>query len=281
MTKNVALALMLCAGLGAGAQEAPTKFKTEYTKLSIGASTVQFRDFATSPLVYSGPAMYGDFGSYTERGTTITEYGSHVLFGSAFDPYFSAASTITAINVYYGKLFRVAPDFKYGALHVGGLLEGTGTIRVNGSLMNNALGTELAPALYASGKFTRDISRRRARIWKPIKFIPALTLRERERTLSFRTNVGLLNGGYRNGYAYSGQTALLNSFELFEDYVYDATAGARFSGELALTNYLPNGNRVEYSYYFQQFALNGFDRFEWMQQGLKATIYFQTKQKAL
>ena len=276
------LAGMFCAiAVSASAQDLSVKRKTEYTKLSIGIPSIQFRDFATSPLVYSGAGIHGDFGSYNERGTSITTYGAHVSFGATSDPYSSAISSVTAVNIYYGKLLKVVPGFRHATLHLGGLIEGTTNVRVNGNLMNNSFGLELAPAVYASGKITRDISRKEARTIKPISFIPGIQLQPRERNLSFQLNVGLLNGAYRNGYAYAGQTAVLNNFSIFEDYNYTATAGARFSGELMWTEVLDNGNRIGYSYFFQQYALNGFDRFEWMQQGVKLTIYFQPKSKAL
>ncbi len=273
--------LILLLSLSAKGQEGAARYLSEFTKLSIGASQVQFRDFATSPLVYSGSAVFGDFGSYTVRGTAVTEYGSHFVTGGASDPYGAAFSSVTAVHLYYGKLYQVAKPFKYGQIHVGGFLEGTGLLRTNNRLMNNGLGIELAPALYASGKLTRDVSRKRNFVWQPIPFLSGIRFKERSRTVSFRLNAGLVNGGYRNGYAYSGQSALLNNFELFEDYTYNATAGLRFSGECSLTTELGTKNRIEYSYYFQQFALNGYDRFEWMQQGIKMSIYFLTKHKEL
>lgn len=275
------IATFLLIGLSAQGQVMEPRYKSEFTKLSMGASQVQFRDFATSPLIYSGTAIYGNFGSYTTRGATITTYGSNYVFGNTFDPYRSASASVNVLNLYYGKLFRVYENFPYGTLHFGGYLEGTGSIRANGSLMNNGRGLELAPAVHSSMMFTRDISRSKEWAWQPVPFLREVRFKERKRSLSFRLNAGVLNGGYRNGYAYGDQSALVNDLVVFDGYVYNPTAGLRFSGECSLTNELPNKNKIEYSYFFQQFALNGYDRFEWMQQGLKLSIYFLTKHKEI
>lgn len=251
--------------------------KLEFIKIGVGAPTVSFRDFATSPLIYKGSGLMGDVSSFTQAPRSITSFGGHFTSGSSSDPYLRNSSSVTAGNLFYSKLYKLKSASKNIDWYFGGLIETTANFRMNSGLMNNALGIELAPSILASTLTTVDISRKSDKIFKPYSFLPGIRFPRLERSLSFQLNLGLLNGGYRNGYSYAGQSAVLNNFQIFEGYTYNPTAGARFSGELSFNRMLPNGNRIAYSYYFQQYVLNGFDRFEWMQHGLKISLLFLTK----
>ena len=63
---------------------------------------------------------------------------------------------------------------------------------------------ELVPTIFASFKITKDISRTEKKD-KRFLFIK-YRLKEKQRNLSLRLNIGLLNASLRNGYVYAGQS---------------------------------------------------------------------------
>jgi hypothetical protein len=126
-------------------------------------------------------------------------------------------------------------------------------------------------------KITKDISRKSASVRKFLFFKwnkPA-----RKRNLSFQFNIGVLNGAYRNGYAYSGQSAVLNDPKLFDDYQFNLS-GFRMSSALDYKIFLKNKNAIKLSYLWDAYKTGSdFETFEMAHHTFKFTFMFNTNNR--
>ena len=257
------------------------KNRTTYKGISSGGLGFgSFRDFATSPLTYNGVSIVlGGFKiNIDERRET--EWGTPFsvgLFTVNFNGH-SSSSTIFTFSPYYSELYRLnsLSSEKFN-VKVGGMLQATLNVRTNFDLLNNAVGVEVIPTLFGSIKGTWDVSRN---IDKDRKFL-FFKYRQlkRKKSLAFRLNTGLINTSYRNGFVYSGQSALLNRAEIFDDYKFNVFSGYRFSSSLDYTLYSrKTTNAVQISYVWDAYRTGGdFDQFEMAQHGLRFTLLFNTK----
>lgn len=256
------------------------EFKQEnakYIRIEAGFNTVKFRDFATSPLFYSGPLKKFGLSSLKEMDGKERELAVSYSFGNATNLTndLLSQSQVQIYDLYYSKLYPVK-SIENWDLKVGGMWQNTMHIRNNPSFQNNAFGLEVFSTLFASAKASKDISNKTSKEFK-VLFIP-FRFKPRKRELSFRLNLAVMNNTYRNGYVYAGQGDITNNGTLFDDYKLNFFSGYRFGTELNYRVYLKNKNAIQIGYAFDGYKTGGkFDKFEMAQHNLKISLLFKTK----
>ena len=249
------------------------KARSTYINLSAGLNSSKFRDFATSPLFYSGLAKTFSISRLKTDANRESEIG--LSFGSGnYNSDFNAIVSTSQLQTYsfnYSQLYTIkALSSAKGNVRVGGLFNTTGNLRTNPILQNNATGLEFFSTVFASVKATRDISNLNRFLFFKLK--PA------HRTLSFRFNLGLMNNTYRNGYVYAGQEGVLNDDNFLKSYEFKTFSGARFSSALDYTVFLKNKNGIRLSYEWDAYKTGGdLDKFEMSNHTLKIAILFNKK----
>lgn len=250
-----------------------------YIGLEYGVNNSKFRDFATSPLFYSGkPISIGISRTRLNskrEGKFILTYLTGKYNSSVGQE--TAQSSVKTLALSYSKLY-VLPKLSNEKWNIktGGQLYSTANLRVNKSLQNNASGIEIITSLMGAIKAERDVSRTTDKS-KKFLFIK-YKLKERKRKLSYKLNVGLLNTSYRNGYNYIGQSSVLNKTKIFDDYKMSTFSGLNIGSELSYGLQLKNKNIIELSYNWNLYKTGGaFDQFELANHHLKFAFLFNTK----
>lgn len=253
--KKIIVFFLLASSLNLIAHEITTLEWRDKNNISIGLEKSRglFRDFATSPLFYTGlPTGLTIYKNRIKAGSEVS-FGGTYTFGN-FSNNFNDHSSISAFNSIDGEYSRMYHyhGFQRDKYHfrVGGKLVGNAILRQNPDLRNNGVGIDFFANLMGSFLVGKDISRKTT---KEKWFLFKYRLKPRKRNLSLRFNLGLINSHYRNGYAYSGQSALLNEFNLFDDYNFKILSGYRVSTELDYTVYL-NSNALKFSYHWEAFS---------------------------
>lgn len=279
--------LLIQIGVFAQTEELPLsnkeirKARPTYIGLTMGFSSSKYRDFATSPLFYSGTPIYFGVSRHRLDDKKETHAGISFSSGSYLNEYnrHTAGSSVQVLSVYYAQLFKLN-KLSSDKLNIkaGGLFTTTANLRINERLLNNALGLELIPTLFGSIKLTKDISRKEEKQKKFIFF--KYRLKERTRNLSFNLNIGLVNSSLRNGYAYAGQSSILNEPKLFDRYEFKMFSGFRMSSALDYTIFLSNKNKVQLSYLWDAYKTGGeLDQFNMIMHTIKITLLFNTNNK--
>jgi len=280
--------LLLIPLMGTGQDDEPIATKKELRKNRptyrgtslFGLGIGSFRDFATSPLIYSGISISSSRFQISMDTQRETEWGSSLsvgFFGSIFNDH-TSFSTVISPAIYYSELYELKKlSSDKLNVKVGGLINVTSNVRINQGLLNNATGFELIPTLFGSIKGTLDVSRKKERSKKFLFF--KYKLDKRKKTLALRLNTGLVNSSYRNGYVYAGQSALLNDPDVFDDYQFKVFSGFRMSSSLDYTLYSrKTTNAVQISYVWDAYKTGGdLDQFEMAQHALRFTLLFNTK----
>lgn len=286
--KTAVIALLLIPSLGLGQDDEPLLSKKELRKNRpayrgtslLGLGIGNFRDFATSPLFYSGVSLSSSRFHISIDAQRETEWGSSLsigLFGNAFNDH-NSSSIVISPAIYYSELYELKKlSGDKLNVKVGGLINVTSNVRINQGLLNNANGFELIPTLFGSIKGSLDVSRKTDRDKKFLFF--KYKLLKRKKTLALRVNTGLVNSSYRNGYVYAGQSALLNEPNAFDDYQFKVFSGFRMSSSLDYTLYSrKTTNAVQVSYVWDAYKTGGdLDKFEMAQHALRFTLLFNTK----
>ncbi len=240
------------------------KMRPVFLKLSVGLNNSSFRDFATSPLFYSGSSVYGEVGYLKKDAGREVDFGINYSLGrnTSIVKTNGASSLIHTLSGYYSRLYKINSwsdstwNFKAGAM-----LNITGNYRYNPSLQNNGEGMEIIGNLLGSMQVERDLSRMETK-HKKFLFIK-YNLHPRQMELGFRLNVGWINSSYRNGFVYSGQSSIINEFKAFDRYEFSMFSGFRMSSALAYTLHLDNENALRFSYVWDAYKTGGdFDSFE-------------------
>lgn len=257
------------------------KERPTYIGITFGASSSSFRDFATSPLFYSGIPIYTALSHHRLNQERETHFGASYALGiytSRFNNH-GANSIVNTLSVFYAQLYQLNKlSSEKLNVKVGGLFNTTGNLRINGSLQNNGVGFEIIPTLFGSIKLTKDISRKEDKN-KKIFFIK-YKLKQRTQNIAFNLNIGLLNSSLRNGYAYLGQSSILNNLEVFDRYEYKIFSGFRMSSALDYTISLKNKNKIQLSYLWDAYKTGGeLDQFNMATHTLKLTLLFNTNNK--
>ncbi|WP_146052726.1 hypothetical protein [Aquimarina sp. I32.4] len=268
--------------------ETPTLSKKElrkntpaYIGISAGLGPSNFRDFATSPLFYKGTSKYLSLSYLKANSKRESEIGLSYSFGQFHNKFnnHSEFSTVKSVSLFYSRLYQIRKlSSQKLNIKAGGLLSTSGNFRVNEALLNNQIGFELIPTLFGSVKLEKDVSRKKEKN-KKFLFIK-YKLKPRTKNLAFRLNVGLINSSFRNGYAYSGQSSLLNDPVLFDDYQFKIFSGYRVNSALDYTISLKNKNAIQFSYLWDAYKTGGdLDKFEMANHTLKFTLLFNTNNK--
>ena len=244
-----------------------------YIEISIGKSNSKFRDFATSPLFYKGLPTAIGLRKTRDKNMTIVSMGMEYIFGnyqSNFNDH-QATAQVRSLNLDYSRMYHSnLTRWDKTNLFLGGKVIGTANLRINESLLNNSVGFEMFANIMGSAMVRRDISRKRLKN-KKFLFIK-YKLKPRTRDLSYRFNLGVVNTNFRNGYSYIGQSALLNDFELFEDYQYNVLSGLRMGSQLDYRVFL-NNNALTFSYAWDAYKTgNKLDKFEMSQHVFKLSM---------
>jgi len=259
----------------------PKKDRSAYIGITTGIGTSNFRDFATSPLIYQGAPKYVGASFIRANKFRETEFrlsGSMGTYAVTVGNE-AASSAATFFNIYYSRLYRLnkLSNDKWN-FKVGGTYKLTSDFRSNARLQNNSTGIEFFSTFFASVKVTNDISRK---VSKDKKFLwIKYHVHPRKRNLSYHFNLGVLNSTFRNGYSYTGQAGVLNKVGLFDGYEMNHFSGFRISSEFDYTIYLKNKNAIQLSYIWDAAKTGGnLDKFEVAHHVFKITFLFNTNNK--
>lgn len=256
------------------------KDRSSYIDAGFGFSMANFRDFGTSPLVYSGLPKRVSLSMLSFNELKEVSYGIDFDFGNYSSVVGDeiAVSQVKVLTLRYQELHRldVFNSDKWN-LKVGGTAMVSGDFRLNPSLQNAAVGYEVFMNIMASGKITMNMDReedKQRKIWF-VKY----TSKARKRNLSYNLNLGLINHNYRNGYTYVNQEGVLNKFPLFGEYGVNSFNGFRMGSELAYTRYMAsNNNALRFSYVWDAFkSSDEYDAFEMAFHTIKISLMFQVK----
>jgi hypothetical protein len=240
-----------------------------------------YRDFATSPLTYAGPAGSLNIARAKIDAKRDFAYGFNIGFGLLFNYSVTALPTMFTTSLFYSSLHQLNVfSNKRLNLKVGGLVDVPLFVRVNSSLQNNKRGYEIIPTLFGSAQIAWDFSRTK-NVSKKFLWIK-YEKKERTRELSFRINVGIMNNSVRNGFAYLGQSGVLNEFKPFDGYSFNAFSGFRMGTALNYTLGLKNGskNKIRFTYAWDAIKTGGsYESLEIAAHTLKCTLMFNTNNK--
>jgi len=174
----------------------------------VSYSNISFRDFATSPLFYRGPALDLSMGWPVVQENSYREFGMNALFGlpSAVVPENSQFEVKSPGRFFFGNLNysylrKTNLLHSHALVYLGLTAASRFHFRINRALGNNGTGVEAFFNFMASGRLEKDFSRKsgEGKSWLLFK-------RKNDvfRTLAYQLNVGLINFNYRPGYAYGG-----------------------------------------------------------------------------
>lgn len=248
-------------------------------KFTFGTNSANFRDFATSPLTYYGSGLYFSIGRRKYNQKVEKDIALDYFSGSLKNTTnrHSSISEIKTISLLYSKQYKIEKwsNAKW-TIKVGGEINMTGNLRTNPSLQNNSVGIEVIPTFFGTIKASTDISNTVIKHKRLLFFKYKIPIRTRQ--LSYKLNVGLINASYRNGYAYLGQSAVLNDTKVFDDYQFDMFSGYRIGSEFDYTVTLKNQNKIQFSYLWSAYKTGGkFDRFEMAEHTFKISYLFNKK----
>lgn len=286
MKKITILLLLLHSSLSFSQNETTTLSKKEirkerpaYFDFTVGLSYSSLRDFATSPLIYTGTPLYLSLSRLKTDMKIESEFKLSYSFGNyikSFNKHYTL-SQVKTFSSYYSSLYQLN-KLSAGKFNtkIGGVFNVTGNTRYNQLLMNNAVGAEWFANLMGSIKITQDISRTD---FKDKKFLfIKYKLDPRTRNIAFRLNLGLINSSYRNGYAYFRHTFDQN--DLYYGYEFKIFSGFRMSTSLDYTISLKNRNAIQFSYLWDAYKTGGdLDKFEMAHHIFKLSYLFNTNKR--
>ena len=209
----------------------------------IGFGLISFRDLATSPLIYRGPALGLKLGK--TQLFANKEYKSAINFsiGGAFSSVGEESSTgiVASTDISYSRLYNLKSlAFKGWDTKIGGAVDILFINRFNADLRNNSVGFEFFPTLFGSFKVGKDFSRH---------LLFRKKIGPRKQHFSVRIDVGLLNSNFRNGYAYTAHAPFYNGSNLFENHQFNVFSGIRFRSTIDYILYHTNTkNAIKISY---------------------------------
>jgi hypothetical protein len=250
-----------------------------YINIAAGLNISNFRDFATSPLRYSGTPLYTSLAHIDvdqKRESHFTLSYSFGNYKTNFNQH-ASESRVNTISLNYLELFELKKlSSSKLNIKIGGQFSSTVNHRENPGLFNNGNGADIISTLFGSAKATLDLSRTEDKI-KKFLFIK-YKVQKRKRSLSYTMNVGMVNSSYRNGFAYTNPSAPLNEDDFFAGYEFRVFKGFRLNSALDYTIYLHNENAVQFSYIFDAYRTGGHhDNFEMSAHVLKLSLLFALK----
>ncbi|RFC54599.1 hypothetical protein [Brumimicrobium aurantiacum] len=259
-----------------------------YTNYSVGLTNPIYRDFATSPLFYSGLGLHLNLAwlrNHDEK-ERIFEMGMGISAQTASTPQSSLIQPnqlagFANFGMRYQRLWKLQAWSKQGSnFKIGGAIRSTQNVRGNPSLENNAMGMENFTNLMGAVQWRKDFVRREVKTIDLKLF--KLNFKPAYRQLRLAFNFGVLNFNYRPGYAYTYDSEI-NGTETgavewaFANYQWSLN-GYRFNTEVEFIKFLSNGNARSISYVWEAAHAPGkFEDFQMASHQLRYTIYFNRK----
>ncbi|HBS85756.1 MAG: hypothetical protein A2W91_13360 [Bacteroidetes bacterium GWF2_38_335] len=255
------------------------KSRPAFINICLGISGTNYRDFATSPMIYRGSGFnfnleFLRFDKERERMFSVSNsFGGYGA--TSITEYTSSSAFINSIK--YTRLFKLngLPTEKWN-LKIGGSAFFTNIIRTNVNLHNNSTGFEMFHTIFISGKITRDVSRKKTKE-KILFFIPYRRV-PRQRELSMQLNLPFMNNTFRNGFLYFNQTFLSDVPQIFYEYEYKMFSGFRISSIIDYTIKLKNCNSLKISYVWDAYKTSAVpEKFEMAHHFILFSLMFNTK----
>ena len=223
------------------------KVRPAYLKIVFGVHHGSFRDYASSPLFYSGNPIYIAIAHTDLDAKRESSFCLSYVFGN-FKSKTGKQETVSNANIIalnYLELFQLAKRSSTKInIKVGGQINATAIIRDNPALGNNADGYDLISTLFGSIKGTIDLSKKENKDKHKHLFKSLF----RKSALELELHVGLMNNSYRNGFIYTRQAPLLNQDDIDDGYELRLFSGYRINSSVAYITRLNNGNAVKLSY---------------------------------
>lgn len=266
------------------------KSRPTYIRTGVGIGYGQFRDFATSPLFYDGLVNRTNIGYLRKDNFRELDYGFIFDSGNSFtttyrNDYLSNDSykeaSFSRLDLHFGQLFGVDRLSILGLnTKIGYKLSASGNLRINQSLSNNGIGAEGFVNLSGALKLTKDFSREKT-VQKKLLFIP-YKLKAKKRDVSAQFNIGVVNGNFRNGFAYQNNAPSTNKWNiedlLFSGHEFHVFDGYRFNFDPAYTRYLKNNNAIKFAYRWEALSTgDNFGKLQQSQHSLEVSMHFNTK----
>ena len=247
---------------------------SKYLEVTVGTGLGRLRDFATSPLYYTGP-MQVIGGSLTRLGLKRDiSTGIVMLSGKLSNDYNGeeAQSNLTTFSIHHTRLYHVFQNSpQKWNFKVGGEANITGNLRTNPAFRNSAVGIEAFPVIFGTFKVTRDLTKSSGRHGKEPK----------KKSLSFKVNASILSASYRNGYSYLGIGQVIDKqgFEgLLDGYRFKFYGVNSLSTTLDYTLWLKNKNGWKFSYSWDAYMTRkDYAEFEMATHTLRVALLFNTK----
>ena len=257
--------------------------KKRHTYLSIGVGTGKstFRDFATSPLIYRsfpGSFLVNRIREDSSRSSTFEIKYTGGTYSSRVEK-FKLGSAIGHIGqLHYQQLYQIKKwSNEIWNIKAGGAINYLQTVRINNALQNNAFGSEVFLNVLGILRASKNISREKFIEKKLLKFI-SYKRKPRKRELNLDLGIGVLNSTVRNGYAYIGQSSVLNKVPLLDNYEFKTLAGYRFRTNVEYKVYLENGNALALGYQWEAMKTGReIDTFELALHTVSLSLLFNTK----
>lgn len=250
-----------------------------YLNIAVGLNSSNFRDFATSPLIYSGKPLYTALSHIDmdeKRESHFTLFYSFGKYKSNFNQH-ASESKVNTFSFNYLELFQLKKlSSSKLNIKIGGQLNSTFNHRENIELFNNSEAADIITTLFGTAKATIDLSRFED---KNKKFLfNKYKASKRMRTLSYTLNVGLVNSSFRNGFAYTSPSAPLNEDDFFAGYELQFFKGFRLNTALDYTVFLHNKNAIQFSYIWDAYRTGWHhDNFEMAAHIFKLSLLFGLK----
>ena len=279
---SIFLILIHFYSINAFSQSGTTEKKVSrpaYLNIAVGLNISNFRDFATSPLIYSGKPIYTALSHIDineKRESHFTLSYSFGKYKSNFNQH-ASESKVNTFSFNYLELFQLKKLSRSKLnIKIGGQLNASVNHRENTELFNNSEGVDIISTLFGSAKAILDLSRTEEKN-KKFLFIK-YKANKRKRTLSYTLNVGAVNSSFRNGFAYTSPSAPLNDDDFFAGYELQLFKGFRLNSALDYTVFLHNKNALQFSYIWDAYRTGGHhDNFEMAAHIFKLSLLFSLK----
>jgi hypothetical protein len=242
-----------------------------YIQLGLGGARATVRDFATSPLFYTG--YLGSLSIGISR--VIPKRESRIDFRA--DAGFLEENTALTMFVYRTTMQHLWKlpylSNKRFKTSWGGMADVSMIERRNPAFGNNSYGLDLLSTIFASAK-TRFQFDRKDKKEKRFLFI-RYTLKPVQHDLSFQLALPLLNSSYRNGFNHLRGGPEPDN-DVFTDYRFRLHSGFRLATEIAYTRHLRNGNGLRLAYLWDVNSNPGhFEKLELAQHTIQFIFLFK------
>jgi len=268
-------------------EDLPILRKQFHTGFSL--NSVIFRDFATSPLFYSGMGIAAHLGVQKDHNRWTYQWQTALRWANTTakipaSTYYQSASGATFLqgDLRYSYLRKMKTLQSPYQLLLGAALHNNFNIRLNPQLQNAAFGLEAFINLLFAAQVSKSFSRSEDKIYNLGLF--TYRAKAQQSALSFRLDLGLVNLNYRPGYAYLSDSEV-NGTNIGLSYVFDAHQwklnGARMETTLAYQRQQnSNQNGAKWAYHWEIIHAPGaFESFQMAIHQFSYTLLIHRKYK--